>query len=118
MSSTVALAEVWEWQVRGSCRGMKLALFFHPDGERGANRIRREKRAKAICSTCPVLNQCREFAIAAEEPYGVWGGLSESERRTEAHRARRRRRKSSELRGSAPPQPDRPSVVDRSHLRR
>jgi WhiB family transcriptional regulator, redox-sensing transcriptional regulator len=35
---------------------------------------------KQICSSCPVLARCRAHALAAHEPYGVWGGLSESER--------------------------------------
>lgn len=45
--------------------------------------------AKRICATCPVLNDCREWAIESCEPWGVWGGLSERERREE--RARRRK---------------------------
>jgi WhiB family redox-sensing transcriptional regulator len=59
---------------------MDSGSFFHPDGERGPARARREARAKAICHTCPVLEMCREHALAVHEPYGIWGGLSESER--------------------------------------
>lgn len=55
-------------------------VFYHPDGERGRARQRRELRAKAICAACPVLESCRKHALAVAEPYGVWGGLSESER--------------------------------------
>lgn len=73
-------ADMWNWQMRGSCRGMDSAFFFHPDGERGPARARREARAKAICRTCPVLTMCRQHALAVHEPYGIWGGLSESER--------------------------------------
>ncbi|WP_089300311.1 WhiB family transcriptional regulator [Haloechinothrix alba] len=73
-------ADVWDWQLEGSCRGMDSAFFFHPDGERGPARARREAIAKAICQGCPVLQLCRAHALAAHEPYGVWGGLSESER--------------------------------------
>jgi WhiB family redox-sensing transcriptional regulator len=36
--------------------------------------------AKAVCATCPVIAQCRAHAIAVQEPYGIWGGLSEEER--------------------------------------
>lgn len=64
----------------GSCRGMDSLFFFHPDGERGPARARREARAKAICGACPVLAQCRRHALAVQEPYGIWGGLSEAER--------------------------------------
>lgn len=70
----------WEWQLRASCRGMDSDLFFHPEQERGIGRAAREARAKQICWTCPVLESCREHALTVEEPYGVWGGMSESER--------------------------------------
>ncbi len=76
----VPVTEIWEWQVRGACRGMDSAFFFHPEGERGPARANREARAKQICRRCPVLEQCRRHALAVHEPYGVWGGLSESER--------------------------------------
>ena len=76
----VPVTEIWEWQVRGACRGMDSALFFHPEGERGPARVNRESRAKQICQRCPVLEQCRRHALAVHEPYGVWGGLSEAER--------------------------------------
>ena len=71
---------IWDWQARGACRGMDSALFFHPEHERGPARANCELRAKQICSTCPVLAQCRAHALAVREPYGVWGGMSESER--------------------------------------
>ncbi|MDI2028948.1 WhiB family transcriptional regulator [Saccharopolyspora sp. TS4A08] len=73
-------ADIWDWQIRGSCRGMDSAYFFHPDGERGPARARREAKAKEVCHHCPVLAQCRTHALAVQEPYGIWGGLSESER--------------------------------------
>ena len=71
---------LWDWQTHGSCRGKDSSFFFHPEGERGRARTRRENRAKAICSSCPVLEQCRQHALKVAEPYGIWGGLSESER--------------------------------------
>lgn len=80
----------WTWQARGACRGLQTAMFFHPDYERGPARERRESQAKAVCSTCPVLQQCRQHALQVHEPYGIWGGLSADERRT-AIRADRRR---------------------------
>jgi len=70
----------WDWQLRGSCRGLDSAYFFHPDNERGADRAARVSRAKAICERCPVLEQCRRHALAVREPYGIWGGLTENER--------------------------------------
>ncbi|KZB81733.1 WhiB family transcriptional regulator [Amycolatopsis regifaucium] len=83
------VAEEWDWQLRGSCRGADSSLFFHTDNERGSARERRESRAKAICQTCPVLAQCRKHALAVQEPYGIWGGLGEIERRELFLRERR-----------------------------
>jgi WhiB family redox-sensing transcriptional regulator len=59
---------------------MDSALFFHPENERGPARAEREARAKQICGGCLVLDRCRAHALAVHEPYGVWAGLSESER--------------------------------------
>ena len=73
-------AELWEWQVHGACRGMDSARFFYPEGERGPRRERREAAAKAICAQCPVITECRTHALQVQEPYGIWGGLTENER--------------------------------------
>jgi len=72
--------DLWEWQLEGACQAQDSELFFHPEGERGPSRSGREAAAKAVCAACPVLEQCRAHALAAREPYGVWGGLSEHER--------------------------------------
>lgn len=36
--------------------------------------------AKAICNRCPIKPVCAEYAIISDEPYGIWGGLTPSER--------------------------------------
>lgn len=70
------------WQVDGLCRGNHSYLFFPPSAvERKDDRERREERAKAICRVCPVQGPCLEFAVEIREPYGIWGGLTELERR-------------------------------------
>lgn len=74
------VADVWDWQLLGVCRGKDSAQFFHPDGERGSSRNRREMAAKNVCHACPVRAQCAAHALAVREPYGVWGGFTESER--------------------------------------
>ncbi len=74
------IADVWEWQANGLCRGRDSAQFFHPDGERGSSRARRELKAKETCFRCPVRAQCAAQALKTHEPYGVWGGFSETER--------------------------------------
>ncbi|HAM24406.1 MAG TPA: WhiB family transcriptional regulator, partial [Actinobacteria bacterium] len=35
-------ADLWDWQLEGACRGLDSAVFFHPEGERGSARARRE----------------------------------------------------------------------------
>ena len=73
-------SDLWEWQLQGACRGKDTDLFFHPEGERGPSRSNREAAAKAVCGRCPVMLACRAHALAAREPYGIWGGMSEHER--------------------------------------
>ncbi|GAA4474015.1 WhiB family transcriptional regulator [Rhodococcus olei] len=70
----------WDWQLRARCRGMDSAMFFHPEGARGSSRTWRIRTAKAVCAQCPVMQVCRDHALSVPEQYGVWGGLSESER--------------------------------------
>jgi WhiB family redox-sensing transcriptional regulator len=74
------VADLWDWQLRGACRGEDSTLFFHPEGERGSSRESRDAAAKIVCGACPVAKECLQYALATREPYGVWGGLSESER--------------------------------------
>ena len=38
-------------------------------------------RAKAICGQCSVMSDCLDYAVSIRERHGVWGGLSEAERR-------------------------------------
>lgn len=89
-SSRLPLMDLWEWQYRGACRDADSEIFFHPEGERGGTRKRRDEAAKAVCATCPVLEQCREYALSNAEPYGVWGGMTEEERQQYLQRKRRR----------------------------
>ena len=74
------VVENWDWQQDGACRDLPSEMFFHPDGERGPRRRNRENVAKAVCSSCPVLEACRKHALSVQEPYGIWGGLSEDDR--------------------------------------
>ena len=77
-----ALPSYDSWQHRGACRGPQAAVFFPPPQfERKADRLERERRAKAICADCPACQECLEYAVAIREPHGIWGGLNETERR-------------------------------------
>ena len=70
------------WQQKAACRGPLGAVFFPPStSERKREKVARESKAKDICMSCPVLAECRDYAIEIREPHGVWGGLSEQERR-------------------------------------
>ena len=71
----------WEWQKAARCRGEDLTIFFGADRERGRAQNEREARAKRICAECTVIAECRHYATVHQEPFGVWGGLSERERR-------------------------------------
>ena len=78
-----------DWRLLGSCRNVESSLFFSPEGERGRDRARREAHAKRVCQDCPVLTECREYALAVAEPYGTWGGMSENDRRRHIRRRQR-----------------------------
>lgn len=82
-------APSWAWQDDANCRGEDLVLFFGPDGERQPERDVRERKAKAICSGCPVRNACLNYALERPEKYGTWGGLNEDERASERRRRQR-----------------------------
>lgn len=62
------------WQDDANCMGANADLFFP---ERGAS----TRKAKQICGECEVQVECLEYAIANGEKFGIWGGLSERERR-------------------------------------
>lgn len=63
-----------EWQERALCAQTDPEAFFPEKG--GGTR-----QAKQVCRACPVRPECLEYALANDERFGVWGGLSERERR-------------------------------------
>lgn len=63
------------WMVFGACRGQDPNLFF-PDSARTA------REAVAICNTCPVVEECLDYSLEARERFGVWGGLTDKQRRS------------------------------------
>lgn len=62
------------WQDDALCAQVDSELWF-PD--KGGS----VKEAKQICQACPVLSSCLEYALATDERFGVWGAMSERERR-------------------------------------
>lgn len=70
-----------DWRDRAVCRDYDPELFF-PVGTTGPALLQIAE-AKAVCATCPVAAQCLAWAMDAGPmaEFGVWGGLSEDERR-------------------------------------
>ncbi|MGH9209874.1 MAG: WhiB family transcriptional regulator [Acidimicrobiales bacterium] len=69
------------WVAHAACRGTDTELFYPTRGEA-------TEPAKKVCAGCPARVDCLEYALAATEKFGIWGGLSERERR-QVRRARR-----------------------------
>ncbi|MDO5700740.1 MAG: WhiB family transcriptional regulator [Bowdeniella nasicola] len=63
------------WYEAALCAQTDPEAFFPEKG--GSTRD-----AKRVCSTCPVRGKCLEYALANDERFGIWGGLSERERRS------------------------------------
>ncbi|MFB7057390.1 WhiB family transcriptional regulator [Streptomyces vinaceus] len=82
----------WQWQLRAACRNLGPGRFYHPAGERGEEREDRDEAAKRVCAVCPVRTACLEHALRTREAFGVWGGLTEEERRALLEPAGRRAR--------------------------
>ena len=68
------------WQERALCAQTDPAAFFPEKG--GATR-----EAKKVCVSCEVRAECLEYALENDERFGIWGGLSERERRKLKRRA-------------------------------
>jgi WhiB family transcriptional regulator, redox-sensing transcriptional regulator len=76
-----------EWRESAACLHYPAVLFFGQDDlESPAERRARETRAKRICSACSVRDECLDYALRTKEPYGIWGGLTELERKTRLRR--------------------------------
>lgn len=74
------------WKAQAACRpgtGVDPSIFFVERGDsRGA------RKAKAVCARCPVWQECANYAVAANEKHGIWGGMGEHERRRWAREQR------------------------------
>ncbi len=71
------------WRQHAACRGLDPDIFYPASDEEA-------EEAKVVCDQCPVRQLCLEHALSHRERDGVWGGLTERERR----RIIRQRRKS------------------------
>lgn len=66
--------EPQSWEHQAECKNAQPDIF-HP--EKGGS----TREAKKICSRCPVIQECLDYALEHNERFGIWGGLSERERR-------------------------------------
>lgn len=76
------------WQHHAACRDEDLPDIFFPTSERGDGWQAVIDDATAICRRCPVTSQCLTWALDQNITDGIWGGHTESQRRT----LRRKRR--------------------------
>jgi WhiB family transcriptional regulator, redox-sensing transcriptional regulator len=67
------------WRDAATCIDTDTEFFF-PAGVTGAA-LDQAERAKAVCASCPVREQCLDWALATGQDPGIWGGLTEDERR-------------------------------------
>lgn len=65
------------WQDHALCKGYPETFYYERDGMT----VPKIKKAKEICTQCPVLNQCREFIKKDGDHYGIWAGLTPKERK-------------------------------------
>jgi WhiB family redox-sensing transcriptional regulator len=81
-----------DWRDSSACLTVDPELFF-PVGNTGPA-VDQIDKAKAVCGRCSVSEQCLQYALETNQDSGVWGGLSEDERRALKRRAARARRAS------------------------
>jgi WhiB family transcriptional regulator, redox-sensing transcriptional regulator len=74
LTDLFGLPEESGWQERALCAQTDPEAFFPEKG--GSTR-----EAKKICTGCEVKSECLEYALEHDERFGIWGGLSERERR-------------------------------------
>lgn len=88
-SDRTALPVDGDWMAQAACRDEDPELFF-PIGATGPA-VAQVAEAKAVCNRCPVREICLSYALTTGQDAGVWGGLSEEERRALRRGVRRRR---------------------------
>jgi len=72
------------WLRAAACRGREQSQAFYPPAhhESREERADREQQAKAICENCGVRMECLDYALGTREPFGIWGGMTEYERKS------------------------------------
>ena|GEM_PF-1665055 len=67
-----------DWKTRAECTGYPNAIFF--PGPDAPERV--IERATAVCSVCPVADDCLQYAFEANQRSGIWGGTTEQQRKS------------------------------------
>ncbi len=92
LKSIPSKPESGDWRESAVCASTDPDIFYPGSGRPG--RLQKSnpevRLAVALCETCPVIQECRNYAITNGETYGVWGGLSENELSAIARRHRQR----------------------------
>lgn len=70
-----------DWRVQAVCRGKDPAIWY-PEEQKDA------WRGVALCHTCPVEKACKKYAMAHQEEWGTWGGMTEWARDDRIRRSR------------------------------
>ena len=78
------------WRASAACLDPRdpITDLYYPEGDSNG----KAQLAKQICRACPVITDCRHYAVTHEERWGVWGGLSQHQlrRAVTAHRKHRK----------------------------
>ena len=81
-----------DWRAKAACVNEDPELFFPTGGVSVA--YRQIEAAKSVCRSCKAIDECLKYALDTNQDYGIWGGMSEDERRAlkrrvmRAHRSR------------------------------
>lgn len=89
-SSLVLGAADYSWREHALCRDTNPELFF-PVGTTGLALVQID-RARQVCGECTVRSECLDYALETNQDSGIWGGLSEEERRVIRRRRAARNR--------------------------
>jgi WhiB family redox-sensing transcriptional regulator len=76
-----------DWRHHAACRDEDPELFF-PIGNTGPALLQIDE-AKRVCQRCAVMELCLQWALESGQDSGVWGGMSEDERRAVKRRSAR-----------------------------
>jgi len=79
-----------DWLDQAACLDHDTDIFF-PNGDTAPAQSQVAAAAKRVCSRCPVQDRCLTWAMETEAGHGVWGGLTEKERRSLKRRQEQRR---------------------------